>query len=141
MTTALPRPTPELRTLAQALGLDGLLRLLERRAGTRLPIPVKVGASGLVDELGADLTARLVEHWGGLSLKVPLGRAWRVQVYHARGASYAEIATSVGLTEDGVWRILKTSGLTNGGARRSPRDEASDPPVQYDLLAFLAGDE
>lgn len=137
--TTLPPPTPDLAPLAQALGREGLLTLLEKRGGTRLPVPSKVGASKLVDELGVAIAAALVEHWGGLVLKVPLGRTWRVEVLRAQGLSYADIATRVGLTEDGVWRILRTSGLT-GERRRRPLPDAFEPPAQYDLLAWMEDD-
>lgn len=127
----LPNPTPDLKPLAVALGLDGLLRLLEARAGTRLPIPKKVGQSKLVEELGLDLTAALVDAWGGAQLKVPLGREWRAQVYRARGQSYAEIARRLGLTERGVWGILSASGLIGGGpSTAAPRA----PSHQLDLF-------
>lgn len=141
--TLLPPPTPELRKYAQALGLDGLLRLLEARGGTRMAVPLKVGNSGLVDELGADLAEAVVRHYAGMIFKVPLGRPWRVQCYYIRDrASYASIARKVGLTETGVWRILSTSGLTDAEnavvTAGTPRRDRPDPSSQGDLLDWLA---
>ena len=132
----LPPVTPDLKPLAAALGPDGLLKLLEARAGTRLPVPIKVGRSGLVDELGGDVAEALVRHWGGTMLKVPLAREWRVQIYHGRGSSYAEIALRLGLTERGVWRILNASGLT-GARARAPKADC-EPSSQFDLFASLS---
>ena len=139
--TLLPPPTPELRKFVQTLGLDGALRLIEARGGTRLAVPLKVGSSDLVEELGADLAEAVVRHYAGMYLKVPLGRAWRVQCYHVRdGASYATIARRVGLTENGVWRILSTSGLTGAEGAVPPVGAAPKPtglPAQTSIFDFL----
>ncbi len=147
MTIALPPATPELKPLAAVLGLEGLLRLLENRAGTRLSVPMRAEGSILVDELGADVTAALVKAFGGLRPKIPLGREWRVQVYQSRGLSYSEIATRVGLTEDGVWRILRSSGLTRADRAARPASGAqtrkarrTDDTAQYDLIAWIGHD-
>ncbi len=162
MTTSLPSPPPELRPLAQVVGLEGLFRLLEWRGGTRLPVPIRPAGSTIAAALGETTAAALVEHWGGLTLKVPIARLWRVQVHHAHGLSYAEIATRVGLTEAGVWRMLRSSGLTGdaaarrstvratrssrttdepgAGARSGAASETFTAPTQLDILAWLGED-
>ncbi len=141
MNAPLPPPTWDLKPLADLVGLEGLLRLLETRGGTRLHVPHSLDRSELVGELGAETATALVEAHGGTRIKIPLGREWRIQVYHGRGASYTEIAVRLGLTEDGVWRSLKASGLTASGLIAPSRRRETrpiEPSRQYDLLSWIS---
>jgi hypothetical protein len=109
---ALPPPTPDVRRFVQALGPDAALAVIEARGGTRLWVPGQATGSTLVQELGEAATLRLVEAFGRGPIKVPVAREWRVQIYRARGMSYAQIARATGCSETSVHRILAGSGLT-----------------------------
>jgi hypothetical protein len=105
MTETLPPPTEEVRRIVQIVGAEAALTLVEAYGGTRLFVP-KTPTENHIALLGDGSAKALSQAWGGEYIKVPLGRAWRVLVYNARGLSYAETARKAGCSEDGVWRIL-----------------------------------
>lgn len=110
--TALPPPTPDVRRFVQALGPEAALAVIEARGGTRLWVPGSAEGSELCHEFGEDAVRRLVEAFGRGQIKIPVAREWRVQIYKARGLSYAKIARLTGCSETSVHRILQGSGLT-----------------------------
>ncbi len=129
----LPPPPPEMKAFVELLGSrDAALKLIEARGGRLLYIPHRAERSDLVEIIGADALARLATRAGGDRLKVPLGREWRVQILRARGQSHGEIASTLGMTESGVYRSLRRSGLAGnvGDALQTP----SSSPHQLDLF-------
>jgi hypothetical protein len=105
MTETLPPPTEEVRRVVQIVGAEAALTLIETYGGTRLYVP-KQPTKGLIELIDEGCAKALSEAWGGDTIKMPLGRAWRVLVYQARGMSYPAIARKAGCSEDTVWRVL-----------------------------------
>lgn len=125
----LPPPTPDLRGFVAALGSrEAALRLIEARGGTTLYVPRNANRSALVEELGDRVVAALIAEYAGTYVRVPLAKAWRAQILHARGASHAEIARALGMSESGVYRTLRLAGITGNFEA-----EAAAPTRQLDL--------
>jgi hypothetical protein len=111
----LPAPA-ELAWLADIIGDDATLALIEAHGGTRLYVPRRSpAASRLAEVLGAAAVGQLSATWGGDYLKVPTAKFWRARILRARGKSYAEIARALGATESSVWRWLNAAGDTATG--------------------------
>lgn len=104
-------PPPEVMRLAEVIGEPAALALIEEFGGLRTYVP-KHPTERIVAAIGAEAAAKLAAAWGGEYIPVPLARAWRVMVYRSRGQSYPAIARRVGLSEDGVWRILSRADMT-----------------------------
>jgi Mor family transcriptional regulator len=127
----LPPVTPELKPLAAMLGSrEAVLALIEARGGRKLYLPQGPERSALTEILGAAVVERLARQWGGDRLRVPLGRAWRIQVYRARGMSIGDIAARLCMTEIGVYRSLRQVGL----AGNVPEVGAGAASPQLDLF-------
>ena len=92
--------------LLDLLGADDFVRLAEKRGGTRLFVPAS-GWSDLAQIIGEDAARKLAARWGGDYIRVPLAREVRARHYRAHGASNAEIALKLGMTETGVNRLFK----------------------------------
>jgi hypothetical protein len=107
----LPPPTPDLKQLVQFIGREAAFALIEARGGTRFYVP-KVPTEGLISLIGEGGARALSEARGGENLKVPLGRHWRILAYHARGLSFAKIARKTGCSENSVWQLINSCGLT-----------------------------
>lgn len=111
--SALPHPTPQIRPLVQAVGLETALALIEAHGGTRIYLATRpCHNSELVRAFGAETVQRLADALGAGQYKVPVAREWRIQVYRARKMTYAQIARAVGCDEKTVHRTLQISGLT-----------------------------
>ncbi|MGH8327259.1 MAG: helix-turn-helix domain-containing protein [Steroidobacteraceae bacterium] len=94
----------ELSELAELLGENETLRLIELYGGTRLTVPRVIGdGHPLAAEMGAEAAARLERFFGGSEVKVPMARSWRSAIYRARGLTYREIARKLGCTESAVY--------------------------------------
>lgn len=91
--------------LLSLLGSAGLVRLAEKRGGTRLYVP----ASGetLARDLGEEAATLLADRYGGFYIRVPLARELRARHYRAAGCSNAEIALRLGMSETGVDRLFQ----------------------------------
>lgn len=92
--------------LLRMLGPAGLIRLAEYRGGVRLYVPSESEASSLRDAIGEENTNKLSVRWGGFYIRVPLARELRARHYRAAGASNAEIAMRLGITETGVDKLF-----------------------------------
>jgi len=93
----------ELKTL---LGADDYVRLAEHFGGTRLFIPARETRTKLSRALGTEPAEKLARRYAGTYLRVPLAREDRARQYRAGGASNAEIARALGITETGVDKIF-----------------------------------
>lgn len=112
------RPPVEISWLVQILGEDGALRLIEEAGGTRVYVSATPDiTSSLTMKIGLDgarqmADALLAHKAGGIYIKVPLVRAWRIRLYRARGHSIRDIARALGVHESTVERHLKAAEMT-----------------------------
>jgi hypothetical protein len=111
MTT--PRPPAELAALADVVGAEGTLALIETHGGTRLYVPKLQANADMIALVGATQAEALSRAIGGNTVKVPLAKRWRCLVYRSRGLTYRQIALKLNITEDIVHRWLKRADMTN----------------------------
>lgn len=108
-----PPPPAELAWLADHIGADATLRLIEAHGGTRLYVPEKPNqGSPLARLVGLSQARALADRYGGDYIRVPLARNWRVRLYRQRGETYPAIARRLGITESQVGKILTAAGST-----------------------------
>jgi hypothetical protein len=107
--------------LIDLLGAEGLVRLAEHKGGTRLYVPAAEDGSALADMIGADAARALVSRYGGNYIRVPLARELRARHYRAAGASNAEIARRLGMSESGVDRLFNAMPNKPVKGSRDPR--------------------
>lgn len=112
--------------LLEMLGPQDFVRLAEYRGGTRLYVPAGEGAT-LAKAIGTEATRALVDRFAGSYIRVPLARELRARQYRAAGASNAEIARRLGMSESGVDRLF--NAMPNKPAK------GSYDPRQGDLFA------
>jgi hypothetical protein len=97
------------------IGEEATFRLVENFGGVRLYIPACARAGGTIARaIGETAAGLLASRYSGVSIRIPLARAWRVKVYRGRGMSYSEIARCVGITDTAVHNLLQGMGLTDG---------------------------
>ncbi len=92
--------------LLKLLGPAGLIALSEKRGGTRLFVPAD-RIDDIAALVGADGARKLAARYGGDYIRVPLARELRARHYRAGGASNAEIALRLGMTETGVNHLFR----------------------------------
>lgn len=104
-----------LRDLVRALGEAAAFKLVERRGGGRLIVPKKVHPEHrLMDELGLQVFAALVDAYGGEVLVLPKYdsvarqlRHERVRKQRAAGLTIDRVAIATGYTRRQVINILQ----------------------------------
>lgn len=111
--------------LLELLGPAGLVALAEARGGTRLYVPAS-GDHSLARDIGAAAAQTLARRYGGDYIRVPLARELRARHYRAAGASNAEIARRLGMSESGVDRLFN--------AMPNKPVKGSNDPRQGDLF-------
>lgn len=96
---------------AELVGLIGeaaTIALVEQFAGTRLTIPLRVRDNHRITRaIGQDAALILSRYYSPDAIIVPLARELRAKHYRAQGLSQSRIALRLGITEKGVWRMLK----------------------------------
>jgi hypothetical protein len=80
--------------------------LLENFGGTRLYVPVSPHNTNLVRYLSRRSVALLCANLGGDYLKIPIDREFFAVEYYEKGASCADIAVALRMTESGVQRMV-----------------------------------
>jgi hypothetical protein len=108
-------------TLLALLGPAGLVRLAEQHGGTRLYIPATPERGKLADELGFETVEKLSKRFGPDYISVPLVRDLRARHYRASGASNADIARKLGLSESGVNRLFQRMANVPAKGSGDPR--------------------
>ncbi|KQZ15923.1 hypothetical protein ASD44_09775 [Mesorhizobium sp. Root554] len=106
--------------LLWVLGPAGLIRLAEKRGGTRLYVPSGEGSS-LAREIGSEAARLLADRYAGFYIRVPLARELRARHYRAAGASNAEIARRLGMSESGIDRLFNAMPSKPVKGSRDPR--------------------
>lgn len=102
-----PPPPVEIKEVADAIGVEALLSLLEHHAGCRIYIPATVNqASPLARDIGLEAAQALARLKGPDDWKVPSLKNWRARVYSARGMSQHDIARKLGVDRTTVQRYL-----------------------------------
>jgi hypothetical protein len=99
----------ELPSFRELLGDADTLCLIEKFGGTRISVPTTVkDVHPLRTEVGERIFKKLVRHYGGSHLLVPLARHWRIEVYrYQHKKTHREIARLVGCGESMVYRVLR----------------------------------
>lgn len=103
-------PKGILEDLIDALGEETTLVLIEKLGGTRVLIPS--GARGLdpdgllLQAIGYNGVAALMEWGEGTRLPVPLAREWRLGIYLRMNLARREMARRLGVTEKTVYALL-----------------------------------
>jgi len=103
-----------LRDLVRALGEGAAFKLVERRGGGRLIVPKRVHPDHrLMDELGLQVFAALVDSFGGEVLELPKYdsvarqlRHERVRKHRAAGLTIDRVAVATGYSRRQVMNIL-----------------------------------
>jgi DNA-binding NarL/FixJ family response regulator len=98
-----------LEQLAEAIGEEAALRLLEARGGTRVYIPHQPKASdALASSIGLPAAIGLSQIYGGDRLEVPNPTPRKVRVLELRshGLSIDAIAHQLGCTRRRVFQVL-----------------------------------
>jgi DNA-binding CsgD family transcriptional regulator len=99
------RPGPELQEL---IGTEAFVALAEEFGGTRLFIPVGMGADHpIARAVGLPAARLLSQRLAPDVLKVPLAREERARHYRDQRLSNAQIARRLGITEGGVERLFR----------------------------------
>ena len=107
--------------LLELLGAEGLVLLAEHKGGRRLFVPKSPDGGALAGTLGQEAAASLARRYGGDYIRVPLARELRARHYRAAGASNAEIARRLGMSESGVDRLFNAMPNKPVKGSRDPR--------------------
>jgi Mor family transcriptional regulator len=93
--------------LVAAIGQDRLIALAEKIGGFRFYVPQNPAMSFDKYRIGEETLTTLASLYGGEYIIIPLAKQLRAQKMWADGASYADIARALVMTESGVFRLLK----------------------------------
>lgn len=105
---SLPPVPAELARIADVIGAEPTLALIEAHGGTRLYVPhALTPGHKLIKLLGREAAQRLVAQHGGARLAVPLCKWWVARCYRARGDSIIKIARRLNASERAVWGYLR----------------------------------
>lgn len=98
------RLEPELQSL---IGEEALVRLAEAFGGTRLYVPMQMGAGhDVARAIGTEAARKLASRYAPDTIVVPLARELRARHYRAASRTNADIARALGITESGVGRLF-----------------------------------
>lgn len=116
--------SPQLRLLAEIVGVEGVLKLSRVYGGRRLYVPANPGPSHRLSKLlGHDRAIALAREFGGLRTENPVPRAFlffRRQVYRrmledlAAGETQAQVARRFGTTQQFVSLLQQRCGWLRG---------------------------
>lgn len=107
------RTPPEIQPVVDLIGVEAALRLVEAHGGVRIEVPSRATPScALAQVVGLPATEALVREFGGTRMYVPLLKRWRGLMMRRDGASYAEIARRLGVSEQAVWSWLNKADMT-----------------------------
>lgn len=114
-----------LDVLAEVIGEEAAFALAWEFRGLQLYVPKDPAVEpGIAKAIGAELAARLCEHFWRTTLYLPMREATRRQVHHlakVEGLSRQEIARRLRIAERQVYRLLESPPLGSEGA--PPRDD------------------
>ena len=94
--------------LKRSLGETGFVALCQQLGGTRVYISRQMqDRSVVVRAVGHVAAERLRVEFAPATIRVPLGHSERAAFYRKQGLSHAHIALRLGMTENGVAKLLK----------------------------------
>jgi DNA-binding transcriptional ArsR family regulator len=100
--------------LADLIGFDAAMALIQAHAGQRLHVPKRARPNAVLAKIiGIDALTKLCAEYGGLDVYIRRERGQRVRLMRMQGHSYSEIARAVGLSQKQVHWHLHRAGLTN----------------------------
>ena len=104
--------------LVRLVGEDAALLFIETFGGRRVFIPKRAATRALISRvIGGTAAKALSAEFGGMQLRVPLAKQWRMKVYRQQGMSHSDIAKAIGATENSVQQALRRMYI---GARGAP---------------------
>lgn len=93
--------------LFSLLGEEAFVRLCQAVGGTRLYVPTKIPEGHeIVASIGTHAAELLAREFSPDTIRIPLAREQRVRFYRKQGHSIVAIARKLGITENGVGRII-----------------------------------
>lgn len=102
------KPTSELETV---IGPEAFLDLAQAFGGTRLYVPATMTKEHeIAVAIGMPAARVLSERFAPDVIRVPLAREARARSYRQAGASYAQIARRLGITETSVEKLFRRLG-------------------------------
>jgi hypothetical protein len=105
-------------SLVSTIGEDATFLMIEEFGGMRLYIPQSPKEdSRIAKVIGLEKSKQLAAKFGHETIRMPLAKAWRIQVYRTRGLSISGISRMVGLAECSVSRHLASMGMTTPRTR------------------------
>ncbi|KAB2888398.1 MAG: hypothetical protein F9K32_16620 [Desulfobulbaceae bacterium] len=123
--------TPELQRLADQIGLEDVMRLLDAKGGTSVYVPHNPEPSStLCGIVSASAAATLAAIMPGVHFGLPACRSARVLWWATRDLSAADLALKFAMRQRSVHRIL--ARVPTGASR----DENGQPPQSPQLDMF-----
>jgi len=134
---------PEImRHVAERLGVDAAVRLIEEPGGKAVCVPPKVRGSPLAELVGIEIATVLCEEWPGIRIDISNGGIWRAQNWRAHKRSFAvlssprkstnELADEFGITARHVRNIRaahRRSVVINAKPRRQAKENSQCPII------------
>lgn len=124
------RPPAQIDWIVADVGEDMALSFVESACGRRLWVPRKWEGSDLAMTYGDDIARCLANHFGGEYIKIPICRAWRIQMYRMMGLCVDDIANRVGADRSWVSKVLSRGPYIPPPPRQNWRND----PAQISLL-------
>lgn len=114
---------PSARELVEVIGVAATLAIIRHRGGIRLYVPIRAEPSHPLGHIcGMEPFRRLVAHYRGEEIDIPLCRALREQealAAHNEGESVAQLARQYGCTERTMRSMLKRARAMQPAAERA----------------------
>ena len=121
---------PSALDLARVIGVPATLAIIRHRGGIKLYVPVRADPSHPLGHIcGMEPFHRLVAHYRGEEIEVPLCRALREQealAAHRDGQSVAQLAREHGCTERTMRSMLKRARAAQPAAERAAAARQGD---------------
>jgi len=114
--------------LLELIGHENFIALVEAFGGLRVYVPSRERLADVDAAIGPEASEKLHHTYEGSYIRVPLARELRARHYRAHGASNADIARRLGITESAVDKLFRRAGHP-----RRPKRRVTDPR-QIDLF-------
>jgi orotidine-5'-phosphate decarboxylase len=131
-------PPAQLLWLVDLVGEPAALAVVEAYAGTRQYVPrnAALGINAVVAAITEKGAAALAAEYAGNYVRIPSCKAWRAQIYRARGETHPQIARRLGLDVVSVGRILQQAGMTVADPSKAQKRRAAALQIRQLSLRF-----